>query len=123
MYLWISLFTGESASSSLDGDVLLASGDGQLQRGRVSAVHGEKGQPLRHHLLPTFGPVRRGQLGLLSHPLGRHPGQDGPPRHPLSRPRQHLQRNHHQFTKGRRAQCPAGIKHSVVLKHLNAETQ
>ena len=39
-------------------------------------------------------------LDLLPHPDGRHPRQDGPPGHPLPRPRQHLQHRHHQHPKG-----------------------
>ena len=51
----MAFFTGESPPVALDGDVLLASRDGKLQRGRVSSTPGAQSQPLRHNLLSTIG--------------------------------------------------------------------
>ena len=43
------------------------------------------------HLLFTKRPVRRGLLVQLPHPARGDPRPDGPARHPLPRPHQHLQ--------------------------------
>ena len=55
---------------------------------------------MKVYLLPPLNPVRDHLLGELPHPPGSCPRQDGAPRHPLPRPRQHLQHRHHQHPKG-----------------------
>ena len=42
-------------------------------------------------------------MDLVPDPDGRDPREDGPPRHTLPRPRQHLQHCHHQHAEGERA--------------------
>jgi hypothetical protein len=66
----------------------------QLLRLRPRDPHQPLRLPLPAQRLPADRHLCRHVLGLLSHPNRRRPGQDRPPRHPLSRHHQHLQQRH-----------------------------
>ena len=61
------------------------------------------------HLLFTKRPVRRCVLVQLPHPARGHPRPDGPARHPLPRPHQHLQHDHQRLS-----QCGGDDGHCLV---------
>ena len=56
--------------AALERALLHAAGDRKLLGRRIPAQHEAEDDALRHHLLLAQRPLRRGQLGVVPHPVG-----------------------------------------------------